>query len=63
MGQLVQRSGGAAHPVPDALLTVVRLPFVQSTVPKPTVELHVDIVLNSFEDALAFVAQECTARN
>jgi predicted PurR-regulated permease PerM len=50
-----------AH-LPDALLATVKLPFDQSTVPQPTVEEHVDIVLRSFEEALAFVAPERAAR-
>jgi hypothetical protein len=48
--------------LPDALLATVKLPFDQSTVPQPTVEEHVDIVLRSFEEALAFVAPERAAR-
>jgi len=48
--------------LPDALLATVRLPFDQSTVPQPTVEEHVDIVLRSFEEALAFVAPERAPR-
>lgn len=48
--------------LPDALLATIRLPFDQSTVPQPTVEEHVDIVLRSFEEALAFVTPERTAR-
>ena len=48
--------------LPDALLATVKLPFDQSTVPQPTVEEHVDIVLRSFEEALAFVAPERAPR-
>jgi len=48
--------------LPDALLATVKLPFDLSTVPQPTVEEHVDIVLRSFEEALAFVAPERAAR-
>ncbi|WP_075791154.1 AI-2E family transporter [Massilia putida] len=48
--------------LPDALLATVKLPFDQSTVPQPMVEEHVDIVLRSFEEALAFVAPERAAR-
>jgi predicted PurR-regulated permease PerM len=48
--------------LPDALLATVKLPFDQSPVPQPTVEEHVDIVLRSFEEALAFVAPERAAR-
>jgi predicted PurR-regulated permease PerM len=48
--------------LPDALLATIRLPFDQSNVPQPTVEEHVDIVLRSFEEALAFVTPERTAR-
>jgi hypothetical protein len=50
-----------AH-LPDALLATVKLPFDQSPVPQPTVEEHVDIVLRSFEEALAFVAPERAPR-
>jgi predicted PurR-regulated permease PerM len=50
-----------AH-LPDALLATVKLPFDQSTVAQPMVEEHVDIVLRSFEEALAFVAPERAAR-
>ncbi len=49
--------------LPDALLATVKLPFDQSTVPQPTVEEHVDIVLRSFEEALAFVAPERAPRS
>ncbi|KQV36746.1 AI-2E family transporter [Massilia sp. Root335] len=49
--------------LPDALLATVKLPFDQSPVPQPTVEEHVDIVLRSFEEALAFVAPERAARS
>jgi predicted PurR-regulated permease PerM len=48
--------------LPDALLATVKLPFDLSTVPQPTVEEHVDIVLRSFEEALAFVAPERAPR-
>jgi len=49
--------------LPDALLATVKLPFDQSPVPQPMVEEHVDIVLRSFEEALAFVAPERAARS
>lgn len=48
--------------LPDALLATITPPFDLSTVPQPTVEEHVDIVLRSFEEALAFVAPERPAR-
>jgi predicted PurR-regulated permease PerM len=42
--------------LPDALLATIRLPIDSSTVNQALVERHVDIVLRSFEEALAFVA-------
>jgi len=48
--------------LPTALLTTIKLPFDQSTVMQMAVENHVDIVLRSFEEALAFVAPERPAR-
>jgi len=48
--------------LPDALLATIKLPFDLSSVPQPTVEEHVDIVLRSFEEALAFVAPERAPR-
>ena len=48
--------------LPDALLATITPPFDLSTVPQPTVEEHVDIVLRSFEEALAFVAPERAPR-
>jgi predicted PurR-regulated permease PerM len=48
--------------LPEALLATVKLPFDQSPVPQPTVEEHIDIVLRSFEEALAFVAPERATR-
>ena len=44
--------------LPTVLLTTVRLPFERSTVSQAAIEHHVDIVLRSFEEALAFVAPE-----
>jgi predicted PurR-regulated permease PerM len=43
---------------PDALLAALRLADERSTVPAAIVEKHVDIVLRSFEEALAFVMPE-----
>jgi predicted PurR-regulated permease PerM len=48
--------------LPTVLLTTIKLPFDQSTVTQTAVENHVDIVLRSFEEALAFVAPERPAR-
>jgi predicted PurR-regulated permease PerM len=42
--------------LPDALLATIRLPIASSAVNQALVERHVDIVLRSFEEALAFVA-------
>ena len=47
---------------PDALLAALRLPDERSTVPASLVDKHVDIVLRSFEEALAFVAPERGAK-
>jgi hypothetical protein len=47
---------------PDALLAALRLADERSTVPVALVEKHVDIVLRSFEEALAFVAPERGAK-
>ena len=43
---------------PDALLAALRLPEERSTLSAAIVEKHVDILLRSFEEALAFVAPE-----
>ena len=48
--------------VPHALLATIRLSIDTSTVSQPVVEQHVDIVLRSFEEALAFVAPERSAK-
>jgi hypothetical protein len=48
--------------LPQALLATIRLADERSTVPVPLVERHVDMVLRSFEEALAFVAPEGEAR-
>lgn len=48
--------------LPTVLLATIRLPFDRSTVPQSAIENHVDIVLRSFEEALAFVSPESTAR-
>jgi len=48
--------------VPHALLATIRLSIDTSTTSQPLVEQHVDIVLRSFEEALAFVAPERTAK-
>jgi NADP-dependent 3-hydroxy acid dehydrogenase YdfG len=44
--------------VPQALLATIRLPDERSTVPQTLVERHVDMVLRSYEEALAFAAPE-----
>jgi predicted PurR-regulated permease PerM len=48
--------------LPQALLATIRLPDERSTVPVALVERHVDMVLRSFEEALAFVAPAREAR-
>jgi len=48
--------------LPQALLATIRLADERSTVPVALVERHVDMVLRSFEEALAFVAPEAEAR-
>jgi predicted PurR-regulated permease PerM len=48
--------------LPDALLGALRLADERSTVSVALVEKHVDIVLRSFEEALAFVAPERGAK-
>jgi hypothetical protein len=42
--------------LPEALLATIRLPIASSAVNQALVERHVDIVLRTFEEALAFVA-------
>ncbi|WP_229217412.1 AI-2E family transporter [Massilia forsythiae] len=49
--------------LPQALLATIRLPIDTSTVSQPTIERHVDMVLRSFEEALAFVMPEKTGKN
>jgi hypothetical protein len=49
--------------LPDALLAALRLAEERSTVSGAIVEKHVDIVLRSFEEALAFVAPERTPKS
>jgi predicted PurR-regulated permease PerM len=44
--------------LPDALLAALRVTDARSTVSMSIVEKHVDIVLRSFEEALAFAAPE-----
>jgi hypothetical protein len=46
--------------LPDALLAALRVADARSTVSMSIVEKHVDIVLRSFEEALAFAAPERT---
>jgi predicted PurR-regulated permease PerM len=53
---------GLRDNVPHALLATIRLSIDTSTVSQPMVEQHVDIVLRSFEEALAFVAPERSAK-
>lgn len=48
--------------LPDALLAALRLTDERPTVSTSMVEKHVDIVLRSFEEALAFVAPERGAK-
>jgi predicted PurR-regulated permease PerM len=48
--------------LPTVLLASIRLPFDRSTVPQDAIENHVDIVLRSYEEALAFVTPERPAR-
>jgi uncharacterized Fe-S cluster-containing radical SAM superfamily enzyme len=41
--------------LPEAMLATVRLPLVDPVLSQAVVEQHVDMVLRSFEEALAFV--------
>jgi predicted PurR-regulated permease PerM len=42
--------------LPEAMLVTVRLPLIDPVLSQAVVEKHVDMVLRSFEEALAFVA-------
>jgi len=44
--------------LPNVLLVTIRLPFGEASVGQSLVEEHVDMVLRSFEESLAFVAPE-----
>jgi predicted PurR-regulated permease PerM len=44
--------------LPNVLLVTVRLPFGETTVSQAEVQEHVDMVLRSFEECLAFVTPE-----
>lgn len=48
--------------LPNVLLVTIRLPFGEATVSQAVVQEHVDMVLRSFEESLAFVAPERTAQ-
>ncbi|SNT31331.1 Predicted PurR-regulated permease PerM [Noviherbaspirillum humi] len=41
--------------LPQALLVTIRLPFEDALAPEELIELHVDMILRSFEEGLAFV--------
>jgi len=55
-------AAGLRETVPHALIATIRLSIDSSTVSQAEVERHVDIVLRSFEEALAFVAPERTGK-
>jgi predicted PurR-regulated permease PerM len=44
--------------LPEAMLVTIRLPLIETLPSATLVEQHVDMVLRSFEEALAFVAPE-----
>jgi hypothetical protein len=48
--------------LPDAMLVTIRLPLIEPLPSASLVEKHVDMVLRSFEEALAFVAPERAPR-
>jgi len=48
--------------LPNVLLVTIRLPFGEASVSQAVVQDHVDMVLRSFEEGLAFVAPERTAQ-
>lgn len=48
--------------VPHALVVTIRPPFDAETMDQPTVAGHVDMVLSSFEEGLAFVATSATGK-
>jgi len=58
----IAAANGLRANMPHALLATIRLAIDTSTVSQPLVEQHVDIVLRSFEEALAFVAPERSAK-
>lgn len=62
LDQWVSAADAMRATVPHALLATIRLSIDTSTTSQPLVEQHVDIVLRSFEEALAFVAPERTAK-
>jgi hypothetical protein len=49
--------------LPEAVLVTIRLPLVDAVPSASLVEKHVDMVLRTFEEALAFVAPERAARH
>jgi predicted PurR-regulated permease PerM len=49
--------------LPEAVLVTIRLPLVEAVPSASLVEKHVDMVLRTFEEALAFVAPERAARH
>jgi predicted PurR-regulated permease PerM len=48
--------------LPDAMLVTIRLPLLDPALGQAVVEKHVDMVLRSFEEALAFVQPERVSR-
>jgi predicted PurR-regulated permease PerM len=48
--------------LPEAMLVTIRLPLIEALPSATLVEQHVDMVLRSFEEALAFVAPERAPR-
>lgn len=55
-------TAGLRDSLPHALIATIRLSIDTSTVSQAEVERHVDIVLRSFEEALAFVSPERTGK-
>ncbi|MGX4643171.1 AI-2E family transporter [Massilia sp. SYSU DXS3249] len=59
-GEWQRVAGELRAGLPDALLVTIRLPFADGEVNQAAVQEHVDMVLRSFEESLAFVVPERT---
>ena len=57
-GEWQRVAGELRAGLPDALLVTIRLPFADGEVNQAAVQEHVDMVLRSFEESLAFVVPE-----